>query len=107
MTRTFLAAAAVLATLTTGAMADRIDQRQAEQAQRIEQARRSGELTRGELTSLRAEQARIAEMERRAKADGVVTRHEARDIARAQHAASRHIYQESHDSQRAWYRRWF
>jgi hypothetical protein len=46
-------------------------------------------------------------MERRAKADGVVTRHEARDISRAQHAASRHIYQESHDSQRSWYRRWF
>jgi hypothetical protein len=107
MTRTFLAAAAVLATLSTGAMADRIDQRQAEQAQRIEQARRSGELTRSELTSLRAEQARIAEMERRAKADGVVTRHEARDISRAQHAAGQHIYQESHDSQRRWYRRWF
>jgi hypothetical protein len=107
MTRTFLATAAVLATLTTGAMADRIDQRQAEQAQRIEQARRSGELTRGETASLRAEQARIADMERRAKADGVVTRHEARDVARTQHAASRHIYQESHDSQRSWYRRWF
>jgi hypothetical protein len=43
MTRTILAAAAILATLTTGAMADRIDQRQAEQAQRIEQSRRSGD----------------------------------------------------------------
>jgi hypothetical protein len=107
MTRTIFAAAAVLATLTTGAMADRIDQRQAEQAQRIEQGRRSGELTRGETASLRAEQARIAETERRAKADGVVTRQEARTIANAQRTASQHIYQESHDSQRSWYRRWF
>jgi hypothetical protein len=107
MSRTILAAAAVLAALSTGAMADRIDQRQAEQAYRIEEGRRSGELTRSEYASLRAEQARIADMERRAKADGFVTRHEARDIARAQHAASRHIYQETHDNQRRWYRRWF
>jgi phosphoglycerate-specific signal transduction histidine kinase len=107
MTRTLLSAAAVLAALTTGALADRIDQRQADQAQRIEQARRSGELTRSETNSLRAEQARIADLERRAKSDGVVTRNEARTIANAQNAASRHIYQESHDSQRSWYRRWF
>jgi hypothetical protein len=107
MTRTFLTAAAVLAALTTGAMADRIDQRQAEQARQIEQGRRSGELTRSETASLRAEQTRINDIERRAKADGVVTRQEARQIAQAQNAASRHIYQESHDSQRSWYRRWF
>ncbi len=107
MTRTLLAAAAVLGTLTTGAMADRIDQRQATQAERIEQGRRSGELTRSEASSLRAEQARIADLERRAKADGVVTRQEARVLNRAQHEAGRHISQESHDSQRSWYRRWF
>jgi len=106
MNRTVLTAVSLIA-LTAGAMADTIDDRQANQAERIQKARRAGELTRQEAASLRAEQARIAELERRAKADGVVTRREARVLDRAQDAANRHIYQESHDSQKSWYRRWW
>jgi D-alanyl-D-alanine carboxypeptidase len=99
-----LAAATVLATLTavtSVASADTIDRRQAEQARRIEQGQRSGSLTARESADLRAEQARITELERRAKADGVVTRREAQVLDRAQDAASRHIYQEKHDRETA------
>ena len=85
MKTVLLASALVLAT-ATGALADQIDQRQARDAQRIEEGRRSGQLTAREYTQLKAEQARIAAIERAAKADGVVTRHEARTIANAQDA---------------------
>ena len=105
MSRTFIAAASLLALMTTGALADRIDNREAAQERRIEQGRRSGELTMRETITLKAEQARIEAMERRAKADGVVTRNEARQIEHAQDVASRHIYQETHDSQKAWWKR--
>ena len=110
MKTVLLASALVLAT-ASGALADQIDQRQARDAQRIEEGRRSGQLTPREYTQLKAEQARIASIERAAKADGVVTRQEARTIADAQDAASRHIYQEKHDGETVrthrWYRRWW
>ena len=105
MSRTFVIAASVLAAMTTGAFADKIDQREANQSARIEQGRRSGELTRHEVSILKAEQSRIESMEARARADGVVTRREAKAIEQAQDAASRHIYRESHDSERAGSRR--
>ena len=105
MNRTFIFAASLLALTATGALADRISDREAAQEARIRQGVRSGELTYREHASLEREQARIRDMERRARADGVVTRQEARAIERAQDAASRHIYQESHDSEKAWWRR--
>jgi len=106
---TLIAAGLVAATLplaTAAASADQIDRRQAEQERRIQQGVRSGELTRGEYRQLEAEQARIREMERRAKADGHVDRAERARIEAAQNAASRHIYQEKHDSEtrRGWFR---
>ena len=99
MKRTYIIATSLFAMMTTGALADRIDNREAAQEARIQQARRSGELTFREKMTLEREQAHIRDMERRARADGVVTRSEARAIDRAQDAASRHIYQESHDGQ--------
>ena len=104
MNRTYILAASLLAVMTTGALADRIDNREAAQEARIQQARRSGELTVREKAQLEREQAHIRDMERRAKADGVVTHREAKAIDRAQDAASKHIYQESHDSQKAWWK---
>jgi hypothetical protein len=83
-----------------------IDRTQDRQAERIEQGRYSGELTRREYVRLKAEQARIAELERRAKADGIVTGSEYRAIREAQREASRHIYDETHDNQRSFWRRW-
>ena len=87
---------------------NRVDNRQHNQADRIENGRRDGSLTTQEYWHLKQEQARIAEMERRAKADGHVSREERRRLEQAQDAASRHIYQERHDGQRRWYNgRWW
>jgi hypothetical protein len=82
----------------------RIDRRESIQESRIQQGVRSGEITRREYRQLEAEQARIREMERQAKRDGHIDRREAAAINRAQDAASRHITQEKHDSDR---RRWW
>lgn len=114
MTRTRLAiltATAFLA-MTTIASADyrgasHVDARQYNQEQRIRQGVRSGEITRGEFYRLEAEQARIRHLERNAKADGYVSPAERARLNAAQNAASRHIYQEKHDSQKPrgyWFR---
>lgn len=112
MTKIAIATVAALAAFTSAASAQRwdnqsgIDQRQANQQQRIEMERRQGDLTKREYIQLQAEQARIREMERRAQADGRVDRREAAQIRGAQNQASRHIQQEANDSQRSWFRRW-
>ena len=104
------AATAVIAT-TTAASAhdydrqDRIDARRAEQAYRIRHDRYTGELTLLEKWRLQAEQRQIAGMERAAERDGTISRSEERAIDRAQDAAGRDIYRESHDWQKAWWRR--
>ncbi len=88
-----------------------IDRNQAEQRALIEQGRRNGQLTRGEYYRLMEEQDRIAEMERRAKADGFADPHERRRIREAQEVAGRHIYQETHNNEtrrnRWWQHRWW
>ena len=86
--------------LAAPAMADTlIDQRQANQEQRIEQGIRSGQLTAGEAARLERGQARIERMERRALADGRMDPRERRRIMQAQEVQSRHIYREKHDNQ--------
>jgi hypothetical protein len=104
--------AIALAASTTAASAydygrqERIDAREAAQARRIAQGRRSGELTWYEARKLKAEQARIYRLERAAKRDGYLSQSEGRRIERAQDQASRDIYRESNDGQKAWWRRW-
>ena len=88
-----------------GAYTPGIDRRQAEQAREIERGHRNGSLTDREYRDLKAEQARIAELERRAKADGTVTREERRQLRSAQDAAGRHIIEEETDNERAGGRR--
>lgn len=83
-----------------------IDRTQAVHQQKIEAARRAGELTRREYFRLQQEQAHIAALERQAKADGYLSRREFRSIRQAQHEAGRHIHQESHDRQVNWWRLW-
>jgi hypothetical protein len=118
MQKFILASAVALVTMTTSASAyDRysvqreIDQRQIWQEQRIQQGLRQGDLTRREYQALEAEQARIRELERRARADGRIDPYEAARIRRAQDEASRHIYLERHDGERrgdGWrHRRWW
>lgn len=83
-----------------------IDQREANQEQRIRSGIRDGSLTRREARALENEQRHIRELERRALADGRIDSREAAEIRRAQDNASRHIYNERHDSERR-HRRWW
>lgn len=107
-------AAAATVTLTLAAapaFADRVDYRQARQADRIEQGLRNGSLTRHEAARLKAEQERIAALERQAERDGRLTREERARLNAAQNHASRNIYSEKHDYEsrhRGWNRwnRW-
>lgn len=104
--------AAATATFATGASADSIDRRQANQEQRIQQGLRDGSLTRREAAHLEAEQTRIRALERAAERDGHINRQERARIEAAQNSASRHIYQERHDGETrgsGWnrWRRWW
>src|SRR5262245_12869056 len=104
-----IAATTIIAT-TTGASAydyrqAQIDARRVQENYRINTDRARGDLTLVEKWRLKAEQARIADMERRALSDGHISRHESYQINQALNRASGHIYQESHDSQVAWWRR--
>ena len=103
MTKFALIAALGLVALTSTAQAHdgrqaEIDRQAAIQQQRIQAARRSGELTGREYRQL----------ERTALRDGRIDSREAAQIRQAQNEASRHIYRESHDSERAtrWNRWW-
>ena len=108
-----LAAATLLSTTsltTTSAFAgqrqDTIDANQVIERQRIEDARLRGELSRREYRQLNVEQARIAEIERQAKADGHISKTEYNKIHDAQIAAYRHIREESTDKEGSFIRRW-
>lgn len=83
-----------------------INRTQSSQIERIEQARRSGELTRREYRELMAEQGRIARLTENAERDGNVTGREYQAIREAQRDAGGHIDSESHDGQKSWWRRW-
>lgn len=77
-----------------------IDRMQYQQKQQIRQGIRNGDITRHEAQRLYAEQRQIAALERRYRADGVLTSAERRDLYGAMRDASRHIYNQSHDAQR-------
>ncbi len=79
----------------------RIDQRQANQQQRIDQGVKSGQLNQKEAARLEKGQARVQKMEDKAVADGKVTAKERRRIEAAQDKQSRRIAREKHDKQTA------
>ncbi|OFZ89002.1 MAG: hypothetical protein A2W21_01220 [Betaproteobacteria bacterium RBG_16_66_20] len=98
--------AAVFAALALPALAQttstqRIDQRQKNQQQRIDQGVKSGQLNRKEAARLEKGQARIQKAEGKAVADGKVTARERARIEKAQDRESRRIAREKHDKQRA------
>jgi hypothetical protein len=103
---TVAAAALVTVPAQAGQRQDTIDANQAVERQRIEDARLKGELNRREYRALNAEQARIAEMERQAKADGHISKKEYTKIHDAQIAAYKHIKEESTDKEGSFIRRW-
>ena len=76
-----------------------IDQRQANQEQRIDKGIENGQLNEREAARLNKQQDHIDNMENKAKADGVVTKKERARIGAAQERASRNIAREKHDRQ--------
>ena len=93
---TIVAATAVTA---LPAQADRIDNRQARQMERIEQGVRSGQLTRFEARKLIAQQHDIAKLERKFERDGRLTPAERQQLTMLQNRASRMIFQEKNDNE--------
>lgn len=101
--------AATLALTATGAFAygtKTIEANQAVQAQRIEQGRLTGKLTKKEYRDLNAQQNRIGALESRAKANGIVSKQEYNRIHNAQLNAYNNIKSESSDGQVNFLRRW-
>jgi len=74
-----------------------INQRQANQQNRINQGVASGQLTGNETARLQRGQARVANMKANAKADGVVTRSERAQIRHTQNVQSNRIYNKKHN----------
>lgn len=101
--KTYLFAAALATCIAVPAFAQAntpgIDQRQANQEQRIDQGIASGQLTQREANRLERGQQRVDNMENRAKADGVVTARERTRIQHAQNVESKRIYRQKHDRQ--------
>lgn len=93
--------AATVATLAVGAFAQtgtpNIDQRQANQQNRIAQGAATGTLSPRETARMEAGQAKVQGMKEAAKADGKVTRAERRAIKKEQNKQSRRIYRQKHD----------
>jgi uncharacterized membrane protein YebE (DUF533 family) len=90
----FLAALTSAQPLFAGTL---IDARQQNQQQRIEQGESSGQLTPHEAVRLENQQDRIERAENAAKADGVVTRQERRNLTHRENNASRNIYRKKHN----------
>jgi hypothetical protein len=75
-----------------------VTQRQENQAARINEGVKSGELTKREAGKLRAEQRAIRAEKRMAKADGKVTAAERAQLRRDQNKASADIYRKKHNT---------
>jgi hypothetical protein len=98
-----LSAASVFAQTAPAAapQTPRVDTRQANEAQRINQGIHNGQLTARETHRLDKQQQRIAVAEANAKADGKVTGQERKRLHKMQNNASKDIYQQKHDAQTA------
>jgi hypothetical protein len=77
----------------------KIDQRQTNQQQRIGQGLESGQVTAKEGVKLEKGQARVQNVETKAKADGTVTKAEKAKITHAQNVQSKKIAVQKHDAQ--------
>ena len=93
------ATGAAFAQTPAGTATPRIDQREANQQQRIAKGVASGQLTPRETQKLEKREAHIAADTARAKSDGKVTRAERARLTREQDRASRAIHKQKHDAQ--------
>ena len=98
-----LLVAAALLLVATAAQAQTttpgINAREHNQRARIRQGVASGELTPAEAARMRGREAGLTAEKRAAKADGVVTPEERRDIRRTENKDSRAIHRQKHDAQ--------
>ena len=94
-----LAAAMALPVLAQTTSTPRIDQRQANQQQRIDQGVQSGALTQQEAARLQHGQEHVQNLENKATADGKVTAKERARIEHAQDVQSKRVYRQKHDRQ--------
>jgi len=78
----------------------KVNERQQNQQQRIEQGVQSGELTKREAVKLEAREAKIAREERRMKADGELTKKERAKLHKDLNKTSKAIYKQKHDAQK-------
>jgi hypothetical protein len=103
MNKSFVATAVLalsaFAATAAGTDTPRIDQRQANQEQRIDKGIASGELTKREARRMNHQQNVINRAEDKAKADGVVTAKERARLTKAQNKTSKRIYRQKHDAQ--------
>ena len=103
MKRTSSLLIAVLAAFALPVLAQtatpKVDQRQANQQQRIDHGVKSGELTGKEAARLEKGQERVQNMEDKAKADGKVTPKERERLKQAQNKQNKQIAHEKHDPQ--------
>jgi hypothetical protein len=67
--------------------------------QRIKQGVNSGELNRAEAARLKVQNVKLAKEKKDARADGVVTTEERKDIRQDQKTLSKRIYRQKHDRQ--------
>lgn len=94
-----LALSAVAAQADATTRDPRVNARQHNQRERIQQGVRSGELTRHEARNVAEDQRDIRQLERAYKSDGELTAAERLDLRHEQNQASREIYREKHDGQ--------
>jgi Skp family chaperone for outer membrane proteins len=94
-----LALTAVAAQADAGTRDPRVNARQHNQRERIQQGVRSGELTRHETRNVAEDQRDIRQLERAYKSDGKLTGAERVDLRHEQNQASRELYREKHDAQ--------
>ncbi len=100
LARPLALAAAILAAGTAVASAYTFDQRQTNQNLSIERGRQTGSITWLEGRRLRAEQQRIARMEKILKADGHLSASDRRILKKMQDEARGHIVAEKTDARR-------
>lgn len=98
-----ISAATVLMTgaLYAGTDDPRIQKREENQQQRIDQGVKSGELSPAEAGRLERQQTKIKQNEARMKSDGKLTKKERRKLTREQNRASKNIARKKHNQKKA------
>lgn len=98
MKATVLASVILLGAIFSSADAQTVRQKSRNERHRIAQGVKSGELTKTEAKNLARGQKEIHQDVKEAKADGVVTKQERKEIKQDQRQESRKIYRKKHNN---------